>query len=333
MSTVALEGNYNGMSSEYVTVADGMRRVFHNSAVRVAKGSNIWLDERNNCMGFANLLSDGIAYAKEADTTVLVLGLDCNIEGEELPFENDYFDGGDRKKLMLPPAQIKLAEAVCDVCDNVIVVVLAGSAVELGDKITERARAIIHGWYPGAVGGLAVARLIAGRFCPSGKLPVTFYRSTEDLPDYTDYSMINRTYRYFQGTPRYPFGYGLSYTSFAYSDASITEESADSYTLTVTLENTGKMDGLEKVQVYASYTDSRTPTPLFQLCGLQAVKLGAGERTIVTISVNKYWLKAVLGDGSRVTPDGEITLYVGGHQPDATSCSLLGNVLTVKLPD
>ncbi|MBE6653309.1 MAG: glycoside hydrolase family 3 protein [Ruminococcaceae bacterium] len=330
MSTVALEGNYNGMSPEYVTVADGMRRVFDKSSVRVAKGSNIWLDQRNDGMGFANLLSDGVAYAKTADTTVLVLGLDCNIEGEELNFENDYFDGGDRKKLMLPPAQMKLAHAVCEVCENVIVVVLAGSAVELGDELTAKARAVIHGWYPGAVGGLAVARLIAGQYCPSGKLPVTFYRSTEDLPDYADYNMTDRTYRYFKGEPRYPFGYGLSYTTFVYSDAKITEESDDAYKLTVTLENTGCMAGVEKVQVYGSYTDSRTPTPIFQLCGLQAVKLDAGEQATVTLSIHKYWLKAVLADGTRVVPDGGITLYVGGHQPDARSCELLGDVLTVK---
>ena len=232
---------------------------------------------------------------------------------------------------MLPPAQMKLAEAVCEVCENVIVVVLAGSAVELGDEITGKARAVIHGWYPGAVGGLAVARLIAGCFCPSGKLPVTFYRSVDDLPDYTDYNMTNRTYRYFGGTPRYPFGYGLSYTSFAYSDVRITGEQDDAYELTVTLENTGSMAGTEKVQVYASYTDSRTSTPLFQLCGLQAVKLEAGDKTTVTLSISKYWLKAVLEDGTRVTPDGGITLYVGGHQPDAVSCSLLGQVVSLKL--
>ena len=331
MSTVALEGNYNGMSPEYVTVADGMRRVFDKSSVRVAKGSNIWLDERNNGLGFANLLSDGVAYAKEAETTVLVLGLDCNIEGEELPFENDYFDGGDRKKLTLPPSQMKLAEAVCDVCENVIVVVLAGSAVELGDKLSQRARAIIHGWYPGAVGGLAVARLIAGQFCPSGRLPVTFYRSTDDLPDYTDYSMANRTYRYFKGAPRYPFGYGLSYTKFTYSDAEITEERDDAYVLTVALENTGNMAGVEKVQVYASYTDSRTSTPLFQLCGVYAAELDVGEKKVLTLSIDKYWVQAVLEDGTRVSPDGRITLYVGGHQPDAVSCALLGDVFTIEL--
>ena len=143
--------------------------------------------------------------------------------------------------------------------------------------------------------------------------------------------MTDRTYRYFTGTPRYPFGYGLSYTTFAYTNAKITGESDDTYELTVTLGNTGNMEGTEKVQVYASYTDSRTPTPIFQLCGLQAVTLNAGEQTAVTLQIHKYWLRAVLADGTRTDPDGGVTLYVGGHQPDARSCELLGDVLTLPL--
>ena len=171
MSTIALEGNYNGMASEYITLADGVRRVFNNSSVRVAKGANIWMDQKNYCNGFANMISEGIAYAENADVTVLCLGLDCTIEGEENGMKNEYFDGGDKLQLMLPKTQIDLAEAVCDACDNVIVVVLAGSAVELGDKVTSKARAIIHGWYPGAVGGLAAAELIAGKYSPAASFP------------------------------------------------------------------------------------------------------------------------------------------------------------------
>ncbi len=328
MATVALEGNYTGIAGEYITVAEGMRRVFANSSVRVAKGSNIWKDNKNDCMGFANMISDGVSYAKGADIAVLVLGLDCNIEGEEIPFENDFFDGGDKKQLYLPTTQMRLAEAVCDVCENVIVVVLAGSAVDLGEKLTSHAKAIIHGWYPGAVGGLAVARLIAGKYSPSGKLPLTFYNGTDELPAFTDYNMSNRTYRYFTGKPLYPFGYGLSYTSFRYSDVQVAGQTDDSYEIAFTLENIGSMEGIEKVQVYASYTDSRTPTPTYQLCGLQAVKLGAGEKTTATVQVNKYWTSAVLSDGTRVEPDGKLILYVGGHQPDERSCELLGDDLT-----
>ena len=332
MSVVALEGNYNGMASEYITVADGMRRVFTEASVRAAKGSNIWVDNRNDCTGFTNMISEGIAYAQNADITVLCLGLDCHIEGEENGMHNEYFENGDKMQLRLPKTQMDLAEAVCDVCDNVIVVVLAGSAVDLGEKLTSHARAIIHGWYPGAVGGLAAARLIGGLYSPSGKLPVTFYRSVEDLPDFTDYSMNGRTYRYFTGEPMYSFGYGLSYTSFRYADPAVAAETEDVLEISVTLTNTGDMEAIEKVQVYGIFTDSRTVTPLRQLCGLKAVRLAPGETVSVTIPVQKYWLKAVLEDGSRVPADGNVVLSIGGHQPDERSIQLCGdNLVTLEL--
>lgn len=325
MSEVALEGNYNGMASEYITPADGIRRVFASSSVRVAKGANIFVENRNDCTGFTNMISEGIAYAKNADTTILCLGLDCHVEGEEIHVKNDYFEGGDRRRLDLPKTQVELARAVLDVCDNVIIVVLAGSAVELDDNLTSRARAVIHAWYPGAVGGLAVAELIAGEYSPSGRLPLTFYHSCDDLPDYESYDMAGRTYRYFAGEPRYPFGYGLSYTSFAYDNVKMIGETDDTYEISMTVSNTGKFDGIEKVQVYASYTDSRTPTPKYQLCGVRAVSINAGESADVTVSVNKYWISAVLSDGTRVTPNGDIVLYVGGHQPDEKSTRLCGS--------
>ncbi len=325
MNTIALEGNYNGMASEYITVADGVRRVFADSHVRVAKGANIWMDQKNYCNGFANMISEGIAYAENADVAILCLGLDCTIEGEENGMKNEYFDGGDKLQLMLPKTQIDLAEAVCDVCENVIVVVLAGSAVDLGEKLRSRAKAIIHGWYPGAVGGLAAAELIAGRYSPAGKLPVTFYKELGDLPEFTDYAMAGRTYRYFEGETLYPFGYGLSYTSFAYSDVELTGESGEEYEVSFVLENTGDMEGAEKVQVYAEYTDSRTVTPLRQLCGVKSVSLQAGEKRDVTMKINKYWLSAVLPDGSRSAADGALSLYVGGHQPDKRSAELCGS--------
>ncbi len=324
MSEVALEGNYNGMSGEYITVAEGMRQVFGRENVRVAKGSNIWVRKWNDCMGFSNMINEGVAFASESDVTVLVLGLDCHIEGEENGMVSEFFENGDKKLLGLPKTQVELAEAVCDVCDNVVVVVLAGSAVDLGENLTSHAKAIIHGWYPGALGGLAVAELLAGKFSPSGKLPLTFYKSTDDLPPFEDYSMAGRTYRYFEGEPLYPFGYGLSYTKFGYDGAKIVSESEQEYEVSVTVSNIGERAGEEKVQVYGEYTDSRTPTPRYQLCGTKSVSLDAGESAEITIKVNKYWLSAVLEDGSRVTPDGKLTLHIGSHQPDEKSAELSG---------
>jgi len=153
-----------------------------------------------------------------------------------------------------------------------------------------------------------------------------------DLPDYTSYDMTGRTYRYFDGDVLYPFGYGLSYTSFRYADPTLLCETDDTLEISVVLENTGTIDGLEKVQVYASYTDSRTVTPIRQLCGLQAVSLAAGEKAVLNLPVHKYWLKAVLADGTRVAPDGKITLTIGGHQPDKRSMELCGdNLVTLEL--
>ena len=135
MSEVALEGNYNGMSGEYITVAEGMRKVFgEENEVRVAKGSNIWVRRWNDCLGFSNMITEGVTFAEESDVTVLVLGLDCHIEGEENEMVSEFFDKGDKNLLGLPRTQVELAEAVCDVCENVVVVVLAGSAVDLGER-------------------------------------------------------------------------------------------------------------------------------------------------------------------------------------------------------
>ncbi|MBR4205614.1 MAG: glycoside hydrolase family 3 C-terminal domain-containing protein [Clostridia bacterium] len=324
MNQVALEGNYNGMASEYITPADGFRRVFKNANVRAAKGSNIWLEKWNDCGGFLNMRSEGVAYAKEADVTVLCLGLDCTIEGEENGTRNEFFDNGDKKTLALPTTQKLLAEEICDACENVIVLLMSGSAIDLGEKITKKAHAIIEAWYPGAVGGLAAAELVAGVYSPSGRLPVTFYHEEDELPPFVDYDMKGRTYRYLDKEPLYPFGYGLSYTKFTYSDACLCAEGEDAYTVRFTVKNDGAMDGVEKAQVYARYTDSRTPTPNFQLCALAAVELAAGEEKSVALDVPKYWVSAVLEDGSRVAPDGEIALYVGGSQPDALSEKLTG---------
>ena len=332
-SVVALEGNYNGLASEYISVADGMRKVFQKSQIRVTSGSHIWKERKNDAGGFVNMISEGVAAASEADLTILCLGLDRYIEGEELRVDNDFAYHGDRKSLSLPQTQIRLAEAVCDVCKNVIVVVLSGSSVDLGEKVNAHAKAIIHGWYPGAVGGLAVAKLINGEFSPSGRLPLTFYRQENNLPELTDYSMEGRTYRYLKEEPLYPFGFGLSFGKVKYNNAEIISILDDSIKLKVSLTNESEYDVTEKVQVYAKFTDNRTKTPNYQLCGIKAVEITKNETTETQIEIDRYWLKAVLDNGERVTPNGEITLFVGGHQPDRLSGELSGTEclkITVK---
>ena len=315
MSILALEGNYNGHADEYVTVADGIRRVFKNCEIVVADGAPVMEDAGKRWDGFCNLTSEGAAAAESADLTVLVLGLDRGVEGEDLGYSNDYTDGGDRRTLALPACQRALAEAVCGVCENVIVVVMCGSAVDLGERVRAHAKAVLHAWYPGAMGGLAVARTLAGAFSPSGKLPITFYRAEASLPDITDYGMRGRTYRFYEGEPLYPFGYGLSYTRFEYGAPELVSSDASRVVCRVAVTNAGGRDATEKAQCYARFTDSRTETPRLQLCAVKAVPLRAGETKTVELEIDRFWLKAVLPDGARTEPDGGILLFVGGGQP------------------
>ena len=325
LSVSALEGNYNGHASEYVTVADGIRRAFPEADIAVVKGSNYYKEKLLDHDGHGYLLSDGLAAASTADITVLALGLDFSVEGEEMSnFSDDFFMKGDRRYVNLPKTQLKLAEAVCDVCENVVVVILCGSAVDLGEKVNSKAKAILHAWYPGSQGGMAVGNILSGKASPSGRLPVTVFTNEHEIPAFEDYSMKGRTYRFIEGEPLYPFGFGLSYSSFSYSDFKITEKSENTLKASVKVKNTGKVKSEERAQLYASFTDSRTVTPHFQLCGISAFALEAGEEKTVEFTVDRYWLSAVLEDGSRVCPNGKITLYAGGHQPDKRSNELSG---------
>ncbi len=323
-SIAVLEGNYNGHSPEYITVAEGMRRTFKESKITVADGSLVHRENPLDWGGFANLRSEGLAAASECDMTVLCLGLDRFIEGEEMSLDDDFAFGGDRKTVDLPATQIKLAEAVCDVTDNLVVVVLSGSSVDLGEKVNANAKAIIHGWYPGALGGLAVAKLIKGEFSPSGKLPVTFFKKENNLPDFTDYAMDGRTYRYIKEEPLYPFGYGLSYGCAEYKEACIVSSNQETTVIRATVVNKSNCNMTEKMQVYAKITDDRTSTPNYQLCGLKPVELAPFETATIDIEINNYWLKVVLKNGERVEANGSISFFVGGHQPDTLSDRLCG---------
>ena len=332
LSVTALEGNYNAYASEYITVADGIRRVFTDAEISVEKGCNYCDEYLNHWSGFQNMISDGIATAAEADITILALGLDQSIEGEDTGYDNDYTSCGDKRTLYLPATQQKLAEAVCDVCENVFFVLLCGSSIYVGEKVRNHAKAIIHAWYPGAVGGLALANILAGEANPSAKLPITIYKGDHDIPDFEDYNMKGRTYRYIDGDALYPFGFGLSYTNYKYDNAKLVSSDAEKITVSAEVENIGSIAGKEIIQVYAAYTDSRVATPHWQLCSLRSVPLEAGEKKEISLDIDRYWVKAVTMDGERVDPDGKITLYIGGHQPDSVSNNLLGyNCLEIEL--
>ena len=324
LSFTALEGNYNGYASEYVTVADGIRKIFKNAQVTVEKGCNYCLEQTNHWSGFQNMISDGIAAASEADITILALGLDRTVEGEDTGFDDDYTASGDKRSLFLPATQQKLAQAVCDVCENVIVVLLCGSSIDIGEKVRKHAKAVIHAWYPGSVGGLALAKILSGEANPSARLPVTIYKGNHDMPAFENYNMKGRTYRYIEGDALYPFGYGLSYTKYSYENAKLVFADDDRITVNTEVTNIGNTDGKETVQVYASYTDSRAATPHWQLCAVKPVMLKKGEKAEITLDIDRYWIKAVNMNGERIEPDGKIKLYIGGHQPDSVSTGLLG---------
>ena len=209
-SRIALKGNYYGTSSQYVTIADGLREYLGDSvSIHYSEGCSLkdsWLVEPPS-----ELLAEAAATAELCDVTVLVLGLDETIEGEEANKGKVQFDG-DKPDLMLPAPQRRLLKTVLDTGKPVVVILMAGSAIDLRDAHNApNAGAVLCAWYPGALGGKSVARLLFGETSPCGKLPVTFYNTADDLPDFTDYSMENRTYRYFKGDVLYPFGYGLTY--------------------------------------------------------------------------------------------------------------------------
>lgn len=319
MNITALEGNYNGYASEYITVADGIRRVFENCDVKVERAVPVIGDIIGDIGWDADHIKGGAAAASCADITVLCLGLDRTVEGEELPVANDFSDGGDRKSLTLPEGQQKLAKMVLENCENVIVLVISGCAIDIGNELREKAKAVIQLFYPGSMGGLAVSRVLSGEVSPSGKLPVTVYKSENTLLDFEDYSMNGRTYRFMTEEPLYPFGYGLSYLDCNYFDPFLISEDTENIKIGFKIKNEANFSGCEKVQVYARFKDSRTLTPNFQLCAVKTLFIESKEEKTESVCVDKYWVKAVLEDGTRAEPDGEIELFIGNHQPDKKS--------------
>ncbi len=313
-SIAALEGNYNGTSSRYVTFLEGIRAACKGKArVFYSQGCHLYQDRTSNLAMAADRLAEAVAVAERCDVSILCLGLDATLEGEEGDTGNEY-SSGDKNSLELPPSQQKLLDAVLAVGKPVIVVLAVGSALAV-----EQGNAILQAWYPGQAGGTALARILFGEANPSARLPVTFYRSTLDLPDFEDYAMDKRTYRYFDGEVLYPFGYGLSYTQFIYRDARYANGE-----MTVTVENTGALDGDEVVQVYIKDHDAPFAVRNHSLCAVKRIHLAKGERTQITLPIRKEAFTAVDTEGKRVTQGRRFTLYAGGSQPDRRSAALLG---------
>jgi beta-glucosidase len=263
-------------------------------------------------------IAEAVAKAKEASVVVAFVGLSPQLEGEEMPIKIPGFSGGDRTSLDLPAPQEKLLEALGATGKPLVVVLQSGSAVAL-NWANEHAGAVLEAWYPGVDGGTAIARTLAGLNNPAGRLPVTFYSSVEGLPEFTDYSFKNRTYRYFSGKPLWGFGYGLSYSNFKYGPVKLsasTLKAGDPITATVTVSNSGSIAGDEVVEAYL-----KTPQqggPIHSLVGFERVNIPAGGSKEVTLKIDPRALSSVDDQGNRSILAGKYTLTLGGAQPAET---------------
>jgi beta-glucosidase len=262
--------------------------------------------------------AEAIAAAKDADVVVAVVGITSELEGEEMPVSEEGFKGGDRTSLDLPKPEEDLLEAMAATGKPLVVVLMNGSALSV-NWAKEHANAILEAWYSGEEGGAAVAETLSGKNNPGGRLPVTFYTGVSQLPPFEDYSMKGRTYRYFDGAPLFPFGYGLSYTTFAYSGLTVPTEpvhAGDPVTTSVTVVNTGKVAGDEVVELYLNFP--KVPgAPLKALRGFQRVHLESGASQNVKFELKPRDLSIVTEAGEPIVPEGEFTLSIGGGQSGA----------------
>ncbi len=265
------------------------------------------------------MLDAALAVARQANVVVAFVGLSPNLEGEEMPVYAPGFAGGDRTDIVLPAVQEKLIEELGATAKPLIVVLTSGSDVSM-TWAEQHANAILAAWYPGQSGGTAIAETLTGENNPAGRLPITFYRSVKDLPDFSDYSMAHRTYRYFRGDVLYPFGFGLSYSTFAYRKPRLrttTVHAGDTVHVKVRLKNTSSLAGDEVAQLYI--TPPPTPvSPRLSLEGFQRVHLAAGEERELTFDLDPSELSSVDALGTRSEAPGDYTIYIGGGQPSLT---------------
>jgi beta-glucosidase len=262
------------------------------------------------------LRKQAVAAAQQADVVVAVVGISPRLEGEEMPIHLPGFSGGDRTSIDLPEVQQQMLEAVAATGKPLIVVLMNGSALAVNWS-AQHANAILEAWYPGARGGQAIVDTLLGVNNPAGRLPLTFYSSTSDLPAFTDYSMEDRTYRYFHGTPLYGFGFGLSYSEFKFGTPHLstqTLQAGDPLTVDVDVTNTSKTDGDEVAELYLTYPTTKT-SPIHALVGFSRVHVAAGATVPVQIKVDARQWSQVLENGDHVILPGNYDLFVGGSQP------------------
>ncbi len=299
-SLTMLLGNYNGTPSHPITILQGIRNAANITGIEVtyAPGCPLvtgYYGARNRN---ANIAAPDPAVAldlaRQADAVIFVGGITAQLEGEEMSIDVDGFSGGDRTRIELPAVQTELLQALQALGKPVIFVNCSGSAMAMRWE-ADNLPAILQAWYPGENGGTAVADVLFGDYNPAGRLPITFYRGTADLPAFENYSMSNRTYRYFSGKPEFAFGHGLSFTQFKYGAVKLGQESVgatETIEVTVDVANTGERDGEEVVQIYAHEADSTAPNlPRERLCAFQRVALAKGQQVTVNLKIRAEVLR------------------------------------------
>ena len=323
-SRVALIGNYHGTSSRYITVLEGIQdEAGDDVRIYYSEGCHLFRDRVESLGRADDRIAEALVAADQSDVVVLVLGLDETLEGEEGDTGNADASG-DKGSLLLPESQRKLAEAVLDSGKPVILCLMAGSAIDISE-IADRAAAVVQLWYPGARGGKAAADILFGKRSPSGKLPVTFYYNSalEEMPAFTDYSMKNRTYRYYEGKALYPFGYGLTYGYVAVTAAEA-EQTGDVIRIRATARNASGVPTDEVVQVYCQNEGSDNAPRNPRLVGFQRIHCPANADVDVEIAVPAAALRVVDEDGNRVE-EGQCVFFVGVGQPDSRTQALTGH--------
>ena len=319
-STVVLQGNYHGTASHFVTVMEGMRKAFPDTRLSYASGCDVVNPRTERLAREYDRVSESCVVARASDVVVLCVGLDERYEGEAHHISTGECIGGDKEDLHFPETQRKLIDAVLDCGTPVVLCCMAGSCMDLS-PYADRAAAVIQTWYPGAEGGQVLADILAGKTAPSGKLPVTFYGGDYEIPDFTDYSLKNRTYRYVEQGVLYPFGYGLTY-----GRAEVISAAYDSESKKVSYEIVNHSDRAveETVQVYKKNRTSKWEVRNTVLCGFAKVCLAPGETRQGEIQLGEYAFTVVNDQGKRVQDGSDYLLYVGTHGPDKRSEELTG---------
>jgi len=324
-SRIPLQGNYYGTSSRYITVLEGIQDAAGDDIrILYSEGCHLYKDRIEGLACTGDRLSEAVTVANHSDVTILVLGLDETLEGEEMDISNGV-GSGDKADLLLPESQRILLQTLIGTGKPLVIVLMAGSAIDLSEA-EEHADAVLLSWYPGARGGRAVADVLFGNVSPSGKLPVTFYRNIDSLPAFTDYSMKGRTYRYMTEDALYPFGYGLTYGKCEVTDAALQNDPAvdSDLELSVTVKNFGDRDTDEVVEVYIRNLDSPLAVDNYSLCGFQRIFLAAKESRTIDIIISDQAMTVVDEEGRRLHDGDHFILYAGISQPDRRSTKLTG---------